>query len=322
MSSSKRHADPLTALSSCLLALGDVTFGSSVDRVLDDAMRTLQPLVRFERAWWGQVSAGRDEARNWLQGDIGLSATFGAEWNRFGTRDLFGQASMQQLGRVVRSRDGDRPPPDDILAFCMRYDLRHAMSITIELPGSGQLFFMALYRGLGRAAFDDEDAALFAEFAAHLLQGWRRRLAAVQTRLGATCWEAFGLADAQGRLLYLGRRMAAELERAFPGWSGWRLPAALIDAHAGPRVPTSMRLQRIGASLVVACTRGGQRRPGLSPALWNVALLYAQGQPYMAIAKRLGLAPTTVRTYLREVYAQLGVRSKIELRSALHETDR
>ncbi len=316
----------LGAFSSCLLALGDVTFDAGVERILEDAMRTLQPLVRFDRAWWGQVAGDSAEARNWLQGHIGLSASFGAEWNRFAARDKFGQGSMHQLGRVIRSADDGPPPPDDILAFCVHYDLRHAMAITVELPGSGQLFFVSLYRGLGAPPFDDEEAGLFAEFAAHLMQGWRRRLADIQARLAAPSWEAFAVADAQGRLLYLGRRMAAELKRAFPEWNGWVLPPALAAALADPaapaRVPTSMTVQRVGALLAVACSRGASRRAGLTPSQWNAAVLYAQGQPHTAIAQRLGLSPATVRTYLRDAYAQLGVRNKIELLAALHGGDR
>ena len=217
------HARPnvLSAFSSCLLALGDVTFGAGVERILEDAMRTLQPLVRFDRAWWGQVAGGRADARNWLQGHIGLSPRFGEEWNRIAAHDKFGQGSMHQLGRVIRASEGDQPVPEDILGA----DLAAGSDrVTVELPGSGQLFFVSLYRGLGTPPFGDDEVALFAEFAAHLLQGWRRRLAAIQARLAAPSWEAFAVADADGRLLYLGRRMAAELKRAFPAWNGWVLP--------------------------------------------------------------------------------------------------
>ena len=316
----------LGAFSSCLLALGDVTFDAGVERILEDAMRTLQPLVRFDRAWWGQVAGDSAEARNWLQGHMGLSPTFGEEWNRIAARDQFGQGSMHQLGRVVRASEDQPPPPDDILAFCVHYDLRHAMAITVELPGSGQLFFVSLYRGLGMPPFDDDEAGLFAEFVAHLMQGWRRRLADIQARLAAPSWEAFAVADAQGRLLYLGRRMAAELKRAFPAWNGWVLPpslaAALADPAAPARVPPSMTVQRVGALLAVACSRRAPRRAGLTPSQWNAAVLYAQGQAHTAIAQRLGLTPATVRTYLRDAYAQLGVRNKIELLAALNGGDR
>jgi DNA-binding CsgD family transcriptional regulator len=316
----------LRAFSSCLLALGDVTHGAGVDHIVEEAMRTFQPLVRFDRAWWGQVAGDpAHDARNWLQGHIGLSSSYGEEWNRIAPRDKFGQGSMQELGRVIRSGDDDPAPPGEILDFCIRWDLFHAMAITVELPGSGQLFFISLYRGLGTEAFSDEDAGLFAEFAAHLLQGWRHRLQAIRERLSMPAWDSFAVADAQGRLLYLGRRAAAEIKRAFPEWPGWTLPARLdatLNAPDAPaRVPSSMLVQRVGALTAIACTRKAARRAGLAPSQWNAAVLYAQGQPNTAIAQRLGLSPATVRTYLRDAYAQLGVRNKIELLAALNEAD-
>lgn len=342
----------LGAFSSCLLVLGDVTHGATIERIVEDAMRTLQPLVRFDRAWWGQVATGgapetrcahapgpgrraglpqarpappggatgvlagqgsRHPPHNWLQGDIGLGPSFGQEWNAFAERDEFGLASMQRLGQVIRSTEDEPPPPDDIRDFCVRWDLLHAMAITVELPGSGQLFFVSLYRGLGTPPFTDDEAGVFAEFVAHLLQGWRRRLAGIREQLAVPSWESFAVADAGGRLLYLGRRAAAELERAFPGWPGWQLPAPLLSA----RVPTSVTLHRVGPLLAVACARQATRRARLTPSQWNAAVLYAQGQPYTAIARQLGLSPATVRTYLRDAYALLGVRNKIELLAAL-----
>jgi DNA-binding CsgD family transcriptional regulator len=316
----------LRAFSSCLLALGDVTHAAGVDQIVEEAMRTFQPLVRFDRAWWGQQAGGgpAEEARNWLQGHIGLSARYGEEWNRIAPRDNFGRDSMQALGRVIRSDDDeDAAMPADILAFCMRWDLRHAMAITVELPGSGLLFFISLYRGLGTEPFSDEEAGLFAEFTSHLLQGWRHRLSAVRERLGMPSWDSFAVADAQGRLLYLGRRAAADLKRAFPDWPGWVLPtrlgAAIQAPEAPARVPSSLTVQRVGTLTAIACTRQKARRAGLTPSQWNAAVLYAQGQPHTAIAHRLGLSPATVRTYLRDAYAQLGVRNKIELLAALNE---
>jgi DNA-binding CsgD family transcriptional regulator len=51
-------------------------------------------------------------------------------------------------------------------------------------------------------------------------------------------------------------------------------------------------------------------------------MLYAQGHSYKEIARLLGLSPATVRTYLRSVYIQLGVRNKIELGGALDPAPR
>ncbi len=314
----------LRAFSSCLLALGDLTHGASVEQILADALRTFQPLVPFDRAWWGQVAPDSVEPRNWLQGHIGLGPQFGAEWNRIARGDQFAHGSMQELGRVVRSVDADDAAlPAEIQAFDARWALRHAMAITVELPGSGLLFFISLYRGPGTDAFSEEEAGLFAAFSEHLLQAWRQRLAGIRERLAMSSWDSFAVADAQGHLLYLGRRAATALKRAFPEWHGWSLPAPLSAALAAPtapaRVPPSITVQRVGTLVAIACSRKAARRAGLPPSQWNAAVLYAQGQPHTAIAQRLGLSSATVRTYLRDAYAQLGVSNKIELLAALND---
>ena len=68
--------------------------------LLHQAMQTLQGLVPFDSAWWGEVSAGdvRVAPRNWLHGCIGLSRSFAEEWNALAAVDLFGLQSMLQLG--------------------------------------------------------------------------------------------------------------------------------------------------------------------------------------------------------------------------------
>ncbi len=51
----------------------------------------------------------------------------------------------------------------------------------------------------------------------------------------------------------------------------------------------------------------------LSPRESQIASAYAQGDTYQAIAARLGIAPSTVRTHLATIYRKLGVSSKLQL---------
>jgi DNA-binding CsgD family transcriptional regulator len=56
---------------------------------------------------------------------------------------------------------------------------------------------------------------------------------------------------------------------------------------------------------------------GLAPRERTAAMLFAAGHSYKEIARMLALSPSTVRTYLRNCYLQLGVKSKVELGSVL-----
>lgn len=87
-------------MSRSLLRLSEQAQQVAPQDLLHQAMQTLQGLVPFDSAWWGEVSAGDVQVapRNWLHGSMGLSRSFAEEWNALAAVDLFGLQSMQQLG--------------------------------------------------------------------------------------------------------------------------------------------------------------------------------------------------------------------------------
>lgn len=65
-----------------------------------------------------------------------------------------------------------------------------------------------------------------------------------------------------------------------------------------------------------APARAGSR---LSPRERQIAVLIAQGLPTKAIALRLGISVWTVSTYLRRIFARLGVQSRAAMIARLFE---
>jgi DNA-binding CsgD family transcriptional regulator len=64
--------------------------------------------------------------------------------------------------------------------------------------------------------------------------------------------------------------------------------------------------------------RGGRKRPdtgwaSLTPAELNVVQLVSEGLPNKAIAERLFVSPRTVQAHLSNVYAKLGITSRLQL---------
>lgn len=49
-----------------------------------------------------------------------------------------------------------------------------------------------------------------------------------------------------------------------------------------------------------------------------MAVLFAKGADYRAIAEALHIAPATVRNHLQNIYSKLGVSSKIEMARLMH----
>lgn len=319
--------DSIARLSQCLHAL----YGSDDHDIgagwMNARLEELRSLVPFERAWWGECSAaeGPDPPLNWLHGSIGLSARFTEEWHQISADDEFAAASIGALGQVVCSSGHDSAGPA-VEAFSRRHDLLHAMAITLELQGSGLMFFVSLYRGERGSAFDEIDAAHFGAYGSHLARCWHARLhQRLQQRLRglpALAGEALALCEASGRVVYLGRRLARAVRAALGQWQGTVMPPEVAERFG--QLPGTLRLAgRLPLALtacgeLVAVTLAGSAAPAeLTPREHAAALLYAEGQSYKAIAARLGLSPATVRTYLRDAYLRLGVRNKVELGARL-----
>jgi DNA-binding CsgD family transcriptional regulator len=309
-----------------LLALVTLARSGNAQDMHREALQVLKRLVSFDSAWWGEVSPGSTDSppRNWLHGSIGLSTGFAEEWNALADADQFARASIARCGVVLRggAGDGRHTPGGTVDGFCKRHRLHHAMAITLELPSSGLLFFVAIYRRAAGPAFRDEEAVIFGEFTRHLVQHWRDVLDRLQGALPGRMWNTYAFADAGGRLLYLGARLGQVLQQANPGWQGTMLPSTIADlAH---QAPYSIAVGRSNRLTVAPCGRLlalvlEDRSAGnpLAPRERRAATLYAQGRSYKEIAERLDLSPATVRTYLRNVYASLDVHNKVQLGSAL-----
>ena len=321
--------DPLRVLSRSLLRLSEQAQQAPPQDLLHEAMQTLRGLVPFDSAWWGEVSAGDVQVapRNWLHGSIGLSRTFAEEWNALAAVDSFGQQSMRQLGVVIRERDvvGLWPEDPQVTAFSQRHGLYHCMALTAELPHSGLMFFVSIYRPMSRPEFSDGETVLFGEFVMHLLQQWHYRLQRLQSDTPGRPWDSFALAKPSGELLFAGLRLSLALGEASPGWNGTHLPPVVAQALAGAPCTLSLgkacrlRLEPCGP-LVAVSLASRQHKPALAPRELSAAMLYAQGRSHKDIAATLGLTPATVRTYLRTAYAALGVSNKLELVAALRHT--
>ena len=78
----------------------------------------------------------------------------------------------------------------------------------------------------------------------------------------------------------------------------------------------TLTLNRVGEQLILSL-QAPSPSTALAPRERSAALLFAAGHSYKEIARMLALSPATVRTYLRNCYLQLGVRSKVELGSIL-----
>lgn len=314
--------DSLQAFNLCLLQLGRLPRERGAAQFIAEGLRVCAELVPFTSAWWGEMfqAGGSAPPQNWMHGRINLSDAFASEWHQVAGNDGFSHGTLSRPGEVLRA-SGYGDPCAAVNDFARRHDLFHLLCITFELPDSGLMFFVCLYRGEAEQAFSDSQAGLFASFCEHLLQLWRFQLQDLLRLAPGAAAGDFAVADLDGSLLYIGARLGRCIAAAQPAWRGSRLPAGLLEQL--PRAPCVVRLgratltlQRVGEQVLLAL-QTQQRSAALAPRERSAAMLFAAGHSYKEIARMLALSPATVRTYLRNCYLQLGVRSKVELGSIL-----
>jgi hypothetical protein len=88
-----------------------------------------------------------------MHGRIDLPESFAAEWHKSAGNDKFSHDTLSRPGEVVRD-SGFTDPDEEVDAFARRHELYHLMCITFELPESGLMFFVCLYRGSDAPAFN------------------------------------------------------------------------------------------------------------------------------------------------------------------------
>jgi len=312
----------LKAFNRCVLHVGRLARESGASRFIADGLQAFGQLVPFASAWWGEMSTPGPNVvpQSWMHGSINLPESFAAEWHPVAANDQFSHTTLSQPGEVVRDK-GFNDPCEAVNDFARRYDLYHLMGITFELPESGLMFFVCLYRGQHEQHFDEHEAELFSAFCDHLFQLWRfqvQDMIRFDTDDGAS---DFGVARMDGSLLYVGARLCAAIQRELPGWNGSMLPVEVVSQLQ--KAPCVVRLGRCALTLspnaehVILSLEAPSRAEGLAPRERTAAMLFAAGHSYKEIAKLLSLSPATVRTYLRNCYLQLGVKSKVELGSVL-----
>jgi len=316
----------LKAFNRCVLQLGQLARDGAAGDFIAEGLQRFAPLVPFTSAWWGEMSTpGVDgPAQTWMHGRINLPESFAAEWHPVAANDQFSHATLNQPGEVLRDF-GFTDPCESVNDFARRHDLYHLMSITYELPESGLMFFVCLYRGEHEQAFDETEGQLYAVFCDQLFQSWRfqvQDMIRFDTDNGAS---DFGVARMDGSLLYVGARLCVAIEREVSGWSGSMLPIEVIAQLA--KAPCVTRLGRCALTLspnadhVILSLEAPSGGDGLAPRERTAAMLFAAGHSYKEIARMLSLSPATVRTYLRNCYLQLGVKSKVELGSVLRSSN-
>lgn len=293
------------------------------------ALKSIQPLLRFDAAVWGtgRVVGGAFRVSHAFELDVDPDALHAWQAIDGNARDKVIGLSFASPGKTLQHHAptlfrGRRYA--DIRDYAARFG-RQCYLVT-EMPGNDawEPQWMSLYRCDPDAPYDTSERLLCESLMPHFAEALRinsalgAHSAGDEPRSGAR--DAIALADRNGRLHFAQERFVVRLREE---WSEFgqdsMLPAELrrlaTDAQAefrGHHVHVSLHCC---ADMVLLSAQGVSAFDRLAPRRGCVARLYAEGHSHKEIAREFRISPSTVRNHIKAAYRDLGVNSKAQLRA-------
>lgn len=308
-------------LGELLLTLRREAGASSGDDFRERAFAALQRAIAFDSGVWASGALARSGP------DFHATLLFRQppellrDYEALKHLDPLFRESREAPGTPVRGSADPASLPPEIVAFTRRYGLAHAMSVMHTDPHSRLLTGLSIWRANPGLPFSAEDEAMLQAAFPHLMANATDSVLAELERFVIAAGAPQGgraCATLRGRLLLADDRAVALLRREFPRWTGPDLPAALAEAaRSGKAQALALahcvaRLEPVRDAVFVALR---ERSPldDLTRREREVVALLAEGATHRQIARKLGLAPATVRNHIANVHERLGVHNRAAL---------
>jgi DNA-binding CsgD family transcriptional regulator len=285
-------------------------------------LEEMQALIPFSAACWAEASASPLEVYDaclhgcgpaWLQA---YRAVMGEDPLLAAMLEHPGQT--MHLGTLLANAKRARSRPYQ--TFRTTHGLADTLGTLWIEPMSGLLEFLMLWRDDAGQPFDEAERQLMELLMPHLTQAYRVARLRGTVGLPDHIPHAWALADEHGYLREASAAFVHALRARWPDWRRGQVPEALREGVRAGGTWTSGRLtievspQNRFRYLEI---RPASPLARLSPREREVALRYARGKTYTAIASELGIAPDTVRNLLAKCFRKLGVTNKVELAKTL-----
>jgi DNA-binding CsgD family transcriptional regulator len=202
-----------------------------------------------------------------------------------------------------------------------RYGMAHTLATLTRGPITELLSSLCLYRSDPARPFSERERAMQQALVPHLVALYDRsriQFLADQPKPGQEQKRrAAAIVDGSGMLHSARPSFIQLLLLEWPEWRGPTLPRAMLElVHTAGRTMPFTRivgqatpvndLFLVNLREIAPCDRLSERE-------WAVASAFGEGMSHKEVARRLGIAPGTVRNHLSTAYAKLGVSNKAEL---------
>lgn len=248
-------------------------------------------------------------------------------WSRVQHLDVLSPSMLKTPGRA-RRLDIDDPliagnAHAPLRAHLARFRFIHSAGVALQVDDGQAMTVLILVRSALGSTFSDAELMLLEQLAPHVAEASAvsRALTLLRLPLARIGEMPLALIDAKGalaqatpafvRLFWNGRtpqnpHLDHECLVAIRDGREWPLPDGIHVLRADSEPPGwLLRIQR------------RKRSDCLSERERCVARHFAGGDSHKEIARKLKLAPVTVRNHLRKIYAKLGVKHRVELITAI-----
>lgn len=287
----------------------DIPFGAFQQHVLS----LVQEELPFEKAWWGVVSGLKIHTSVTL----GLPDGYPRHWERIKDHDPIAVEATSQPNRTVVFNHNRLKPFGRTLRFLDAYGIRHVLCTTQPRETLNVMAFLSLYRS--DPSFEASERVFKQCLMPHLTHAltvnWMRHLETVgDSRLDHRPMAA--ICDQRGLIYAAEQRFHSLIQQEWPAWKGPYLPKAMTRTlmSAGRFDARRIQADRVRAGgLFLVRTRRRSPFDVLTARERDVVDLFSRGMTHKEIARDLALAPATVRHYIRNAYAKLGISDKAAL---------
>jgi DNA-binding CsgD family transcriptional regulator len=312
-------------LSELLLALYAACDRLAVGDFQHEALRLVQEDLRFDSAFWAAGVLGPQ--REPVVSNVCLfnqPQEMLASYERVKRLDSILGRALSLFGTTVNvamDTEFSQPGSEAMRAHGQRFGMRHVLATMTRGPISELLGAISLYRSNPEDPFSESDRVLTQCLVPHLvalhdrnrLQNFESSLNRPERRL-----RAMALINREGMLYNVNPHFIRLMREEWPAWHGPLMPPTLLSALFEPGA-NPVRLSRVAVhvSPVNDLYLLHIREIGLSDSLsqreWDVARAFGDGMSHKEIARKLRIAPGTVRNHIRGVYKKLGVDNKAGL---------
>lgn len=318
-------AAELQRLSELLLALYAACDRLPVGDFQQEALRLVQEKLPFDSAFWAAGVLGpRQEPVIFKVYLLDQPQEMLASYEQVKHLDSVLGRALSLFGvtvNVAMDAEFSQPGSEAMKAHGERFSMRHIMATMTRGPISGLMGAISIYRSDPNSPFSEQERVLMQCLVPHLvalydrnrLQNFEAPMARPERRL-----RAMALINREGMLYNVNPQFIRLMLAEWPDWHGPFMPPAVLAAMF-QRGANPVRLSRVAVhvspvnDLYLLHIREIELPDSLSQREWDVASAFGDGMSHKEIARKLRIAPSTVRNHLRAIYEKLGVDNKAGL---------